>query len=74
MKRISIDDPERVDRFMKSFSSGHSDDFKAVALKLLARDHSVEQVADLLGVGRTTLYEWIEQWNKSGGPPQKSLG
>lgn len=69
MKRIRIDEPERVDRFMKSFSSGHSEDFKAVALKLLATDHSVEQVANLLGVGRSTLYEWIDEWNK-----KKSLG
>ena len=64
MKRICIDEPERVARFMKSFSSGHSEDFKAVALKLLATDHSVEQVADLLGVGRSTLYDGIDQWNK----------
>jgi len=42
---------------MKGFSSNHNEDFKAVALKLLAADHLVEQVADLLGVGRNTLYE-----------------
>ena len=72
MKRIRIDAPERVDQFMRSFSSGHSEDFKAAALKLLATNHSVDQVA--MGVGRTTLYEWIEQWNKkrawTGKPPR----
>ena len=64
MKRIHIDEPDRVDRFMKSFSSAHSEDFKAVALKLLSAEHSVEQVAEWLGVASSTLYHWVEEWNK----------
>jgi transposase len=64
MKRTRIDEPDRLDRFMKSFSQGHSQDFKAVALKLVATGQSIEHVAVLLGVGSTTLYEWIGEWNK----------
>ena len=64
MKRIQIEEPDRVDRFMKSFSSAHSEDFKAAALKLLAANRSVEEVSDLLGVAASTLYHWVEEWNK----------
>ena len=64
MKRIRIEEPERVDRFMKTFSSAHSEDFKAAALKLLAANHSVEEVSALLGVAGSTLYHWVEEWNK----------
>lgn len=64
MKKVQIDEPDRLDRFMKSFSQNHSEDFKAVALKLVVANQPIEQIASLLGIGTSTLYEWIAEWNK----------
>jgi hypothetical protein len=35
MKRITIDEPGRLDQFVKSFGASHSEDFKGLVLKLV---------------------------------------
>ena len=62
-RRIQIEEPERLQQFMNSFSQ-HSEDFKALVLKLIQSGKSVEEVATFTGVPATTLYQWVQQWNK----------
>ncbi len=64
MKRIVIDEPARLDRFVKSFGAGHSEDFKALVLKLVESGQSLESVSALIGVSLSTLYEWVKDWNE----------
>jgi transposase-like protein len=63
MKRKEISEPERLSRFVHSFDS-HSQDFKALTLKLLESGQSIEAVSAMTGVSASTLYEWIGQWNE----------
>ena len=62
-KRVSIEEPERLQRFMNNRSS-YSEDFKCLTLKLLDSGKSPEDVSVFTGVSLTTLYDWIDDWNK----------
>lgn len=64
MKSITIDEPARLDRFVKSFGSVHSEDFKGLVLKLVESGESLENVSALSGVSLSTLYDWIKDWNE----------
>lgn len=64
MKRIVIDEPARLDRFVKSFGAGHSEDFKGLVLKMVESGQSLESVSALSGVSLSTLYEWVKDWNE----------
>lgn len=64
MKRIAIDEPARLDRFVKSFGSSHSEDFKGLVLKLVESEQSLERVSALSGVSLSTLYDWVKDWNE----------
>ena len=64
MKRIAIDEPVRLDRFVKSFGGSHSEDFKGLVLKLVESGHSLESVSQLSGVSLSTLYDWVKDWNE----------
>lgn len=62
-KRISVDEPDRLERFMNNRNS-YSDDFKCLTLKLIHSGQSLEEVSIVTGISLPTLYEWIEDWNK----------
>lgn len=62
-KRVSIEEPERLQRFMNNRNS-YSEDFKCLTLKLLDSGKSPEDVSVFTGVSLTTLYDWIDDWNK----------
>ncbi len=62
-KRISVDEPDRLERFMNNRNS-YSDDFKCLTLKLIHSGQSLEEVSIFTGISLPTLYEWIEDWNK----------
>lgn len=64
MKKIAIDEPARLDRFVKSFGAGHSEDFKGLVLKLVESGQSLESIAELSGVSLSTLYDWVKDWNE----------
>ena len=64
MKRIVIDEPARLDRFVKSFGAGHSEDFRGLVLKMVESGQSLESVSALSGVSLSTLYEWVKDWNE----------
>ena len=64
MKRIVIDEPARLDWFVKSFGAGHSEDFKGLVLKMVESGQSLESVSALSGVSLSTLYEWVKDWNE----------
>jgi len=63
MRRKEISEPERLSRLVQPFDS-HSQDFKGLTLKLLESDRSIEVVSATAGVGASTLYEWIKEWNE----------
>lgn len=60
---ISIDEPDRLARFVGSFTS-YSQDFRGLALKMLESGQSFEQVSDFTGVSVSTLYDWVKDWNE----------
>lgn len=62
-KKIAINEPERLARFMHSFGQSHSDDFKALVLYLIHQS-DVETVASQIGIAASTLYDWQSDWNK----------
>jgi transposase-like protein len=62
-KRVSVDELDRLERFMNNRNS-YSDDFKCLTLKLIHSGQSLEEVSIFTGISLPTLYEWIEDWNK----------
>lgn len=61
--RSKIDEPERLEKFIASYSSYNSDS-KAIVLRLVAQLGNVGQVATLTGISERTIYDWIGDWNK----------
>ena len=57
--KVKIEEPERLHKFIISHSQGHSEDFRALCLKLLEQGGSVSQISELTGIGESTLYEWV---------------
>lgn len=70
-KRVSVDEPDRLERFMNNRNS-YSDDFKCLTLKLIHSGQSLEEVSIFTGISLPTLYEWIEDWNKKKRGDNKS--
>lgn len=64
MRKIAIDEPARLDRFVKSFGASHSEDFKGLVLKMVESGQSLESVSALSGVSLSTLYDWVKDWNE----------
>ncbi len=64
MKKITIEEPARLDRFVKSFGASHSEDFKGLVLKMVQSGQSLESIAELSGVSMSTLYDWVKDWNE----------
>lgn len=62
-KRVSVDEPDRLQRFMNNRNS-YSEDFKCLTLKLIDSGKSLQEVSTFTGISLPTLYEWIEDWNK----------
>ena len=69
MKRIAIDEPSRLDGFVKSFGASHSEDFKGLVLKLVESGQSLENVSALGGESLSTLYRLDERLE-----PKKEIG
>lgn len=59
---IRIDEPERLDKFLRS-EKDKSEDFKALVLKLINRIGNIKEVSEITGVPEATIYEWIREWN-----------
>ena len=68
MKRIGIDEPARLARFVKSFGGSHSEDFKGLVLKMVESGQGLESVSELSGVSLSRLYDWVKDWNKKKRP------
>jgi hypothetical protein len=62
-KQVSINEPERLLRFMNSFHESHSEDFKALVLHLISQS-DIESVSLLTNVPVSALYDWQSNWNK----------
>jgi len=45
---------------------------KLQAIRLLMKDYSIVQVADILGCGKSTIKNWRDNWNKGGVEELKS--
>ena len=61
--RSKIEEPERLERFINSYSSYNSDS-KAIVLRLVAQFGNISQVASLTGISERTIYDWVGDWNK----------
>ncbi|GAA4439535.1 hypothetical protein GCM10023188_35980 [Pontibacter saemangeumensis] len=61
--RSKVEEPERLEKFINSYSSYHSDS-KAIVLRLVSQIGNVQQVATLTGVSERTIYDWTGDWNK----------
>lgn len=72
-KRVTISEPARLERFMNSFQENHSEDFKALALHLIATS-DIQTVAVQTGLPISTLYDWQDNWNKKKNPDYKTEG
>ena len=57
----TVEEPERLSRFMNNRSS-YSEDFKALVIKL-AHESSVKEAAVQAGVSEQAIYAWLEAWN-----------
>lgn len=62
-KRIRVDEPERLGRFLAN-TRKNSEEFKALVLKLVAQFDDVAQVSQLTTVPESTIYDWLADWNK----------
>lgn len=62
-KRVTISEPERLERFMHSFNENHSEDFKALVLHLILSS-DITTVSKQTGLSESTLYDWQSDWNK----------
>ena len=72
-KRVKISEPERLLRFVESFHENHGDDFKALALHLVASS-DVESVSKQISVPVSALYDWQNDWNKKKNWDFKTIG
>ncbi|MBC3789482.1 transposase-like protein [Spirosoma sp. LMG 31448] len=72
-KRVTISEPDRLERFMNSFQENHSEDFKALALHLVANS-DIQTVATQTGLPLSTLYDWQDDWNKKKSQDYKTAG
>lgn len=61
--RKNIEEPERLDRFLQEIRD-KSQDFKALVIKLCYEINDVERVSGLTNVPVSTIYDWLEEWNK----------
>jgi hypothetical protein len=61
--RKKVAEPERLDKYLVNYGD-NNDDFKALVLKLLAEFQDVEKIHQLTNVPISTIYLWLEEWNK----------
>ncbi len=61
-KRVEIKKPECLETYLNV--TDHSEDFKALVLRMVVQMGDVQKVAELTGVPRSTIYHWIEGWNR----------
>ncbi len=61
-RRVRIQNPGRLKAYMKG--ADHNEDFKALVLQLVEQTGDVGEVARLTGVPRSTIYQWIQVWNR----------
>ncbi|HEX3035090.1 MAG TPA: helix-turn-helix domain-containing protein [Thermodesulfobacteriota bacterium] len=66
--RKNIEEPERLDRFLQEIRD-KSQDFKALVIKLCYEINDVERVSGLTNVPVSTIYDWLEEWNKKKNIP-----
>ncbi|MDQ3289787.1 MAG: helix-turn-helix domain-containing protein [Bacteroidota bacterium] len=67
VKRVKIDEPEKLDEFLQEVVS-YSADFRAMVLKLVESGQTVEQVAGFASISEAVVYEWIKAWNAKKKP------
>jgi len=63
-RKVQVCNPERLEEYMSG--SDHGEDFKALVLKLVEKIGDVKKVAQMTGVPRSTIYQWIALWNERG--------
>lgn len=61
--REKIEEPERLERFLQEIRD-KSQEFKALIIKLCYEINDVERVSELTNVPISTIYDWLEEWNK----------
>ncbi len=62
-KRLKISEPEILDEVLEEITD-KSEDFKALVLRLYDKLGDVEKVFELTNVPKSTIYKWIDDWNK----------
>ena len=63
-KKIGIRNPKGLEKIIRE-KKDKSEDFKAMALKLVHKFGSVKEVGQLLDLSETTIFKWQKSWNKS---------
>ena len=66
--RKNIEEPERLDRFLQGIRD-KGQDFKALVIKLCYEINDVERVSGLTTVPVSTIYDWLNEWNKKKNIP-----
>lgn len=62
-KQMRVDDSELLGEFL-SEQAEHSADLKAMVLLMVEKQQgNVKAVSEQTGVGTSTIYQWLSQWN-----------
>jgi transposase len=62
-KRLKLDESEILDEVLDEITD-KSEDFKALVLRLYNQLSNVGEVSKLTKVPKSTIYKWIDDWNK----------
>ncbi len=61
--RIELEEKERLDRLLDK-KKDKGEDFKVLVLKLIDEMRDIKKVSRVGRVPESTIYGWIEEWNK----------
>lgn len=60
--RVKVEEANKLDKYLENREK--NSEIRALVLKMIEKKNNVEEISKLTDIGESTIYRWLEEWNK----------
>jgi len=60
--RVKVEEANKLDKYLENREN--SNEIRALVLKMIEKKNNIEEISKLTEISESTIYRWLEEWNK----------
>lgn len=60
--RVKVEEANKLDKYLENREK--SSEIRALVLKMIEKKNNIEEISKLTEIPESTIYRWLEEWNK----------